>query len=134
MRMAKPLKASRRRVGSDELLARAGRAFLDHGPEMSTASLCGALGISKGGLYHHYSSKRDLLLRALEAANVSRDVEIAALARLLPSSRRDPEVAALLGRGETCSDYVLEEATRFGQKVAGMLEDQTPRLVSRVSR
>ena len=92
------------------------------GPEASVDRICREAGCSKGGFYHHFASKRELLLEAL-ASYEKRPADLPeVLVRLLPLARRDPDVARLLDRRErprlTAADAVLAEAATLGRAIA----------------
>ena len=92
------------------------------GPEVSVDRICREAGCSKGGFYHHFASKRELLLEAL-ASYEERPADLPKLlVRLLPLARRDQEVARLLDRRErprlAAAATVLAEATAFGLAIA----------------
>ena len=105
------------------LLVRAMRDLLEReGPEVSVDRLCREAGCSKGGFYHHFASKRELLLEAL-ASYEKRPADLPeVLVRLLPLARRDPDVARLLDRRErprlAAADAVLAGATALGRAIA----------------
>jgi AcrR family transcriptional regulator len=112
-------------AGEDSFLAAASRLFLDQGPDASVDDICRRAGMSKGGLYHHFPSKRDLLLRALARAEVSRRMPLESLLRLLPAARRDPDVARLISRSHgplrVGAGPLLAEAEAYGRALSDLL-------------
>lgn len=105
-----------------ELLVRVAAVLRRYGPEVSTDLICAELGISKGGLYHHFASKRELMLAALRETSVSRRMPTEDLVRLLPAAARDPDVQRLVGRAQGpmafTPDALIEEALQLGKDLA----------------
>lgn len=105
-----------------ELLERVAAVFRRHGLEVSTDLICAELGISKGGLYHHFASKRELMLAALRETGVSRRMPTKGLVRLLPTAARDPEVQRLVGRAQGpmvfTPEALIEEALNLGEDLS----------------
>jgi AcrR family transcriptional regulator len=82
--------------GEARLVSVAARLLAELGPEVSVDHICSEAGYSKGAFYHHFPSKRDLMVRAV--AELTRDGPLSTdvLLRLLPLARRDHAVADLL--------------------------------------
>jgi AcrR family transcriptional regulator len=95
------------------------------GPEVSVDQICAASGLSKGAFYHHFRSKRELMLRVVAELCAGPPLAAAVWLRLLPLARRDPVVAALLARhlgwqdGEPTAR--LASALAIGNEVARTL-------------
>ena len=111
--------------GSDaRIIEVAARLLADVGPEVSVDLICGAAHCSKGAFYHHFSSKRQLVRRALGEICSEAPLTTEVLLRFLPLARRDPEVANLIaaqvaGSGAAGGSVAL--ARRIGGRVARAL-------------
>jgi AcrR family transcriptional regulator len=111
--------------GERSLLRVATRLFFEVGPETPVNRLCAEALVSKGGFYHHFPSKRDLLLRVLADAGTNRRLPTGHFLRLLSAARRDPDVRRLLARSDgplrTGAASVVGEAQEYGDAIQALL-------------
>jgi AcrR family transcriptional regulator len=84
-----PTRPSGRPSRRDEILRRAAHLFLEHGFETtSLVDIARATGISKAGLYYHFSSKQELLAAIINYAHEILEEEVQ---RELANCRTDEE-------------------------------------------
>jgi AcrR family transcriptional regulator len=102
-------------------MLRAGRSLiLREGPEVSVERICFAAQCSKGAFYHHFSTKRDFLLRVFEEISAPQ-LKTEELLRLLPATMHDQEFAHALSRPNGAHTIVTapttEQAAYLGGKI-----------------
>ncbi len=103
------------------------RLLQDVGPELSTEQVRIAANCSKGAIYHHFRSKRELVLRALQSFESRDEIPDRTLVRLLPLARRDRDVARLLmpARGGDSHAW-LDEAAAMGGRIGAEVGHSRP--------
>ena len=96
----------------DALLEAATKLFIEHDyADVSTEEILGAAGVSRGALYHHFSSKRDLFREVFDAS------EARAMARIAESLAgiEDPfELLIAAARSYLREAETSEELRRLG--------------------
>ncbi|MEO1323924.1 MAG: TetR family transcriptional regulator [Pseudomonadota bacterium] len=97
----------------EALIESATRLFEDQGyAETSIADICEELDITKGALFHHFPTKRDLFLEVWTRLQVAMDEE-ARTAAIAARSLTDPYSAFLAG----CRTYLKFASRRDYQKI-----------------
>ncbi|MEL7108381.1 MAG: TetR family transcriptional regulator [Pseudomonadota bacterium] len=97
----------------EALIESATRLFEDKGyAETSIADICEELDITKGALFHHFPTKRDLFLEVWTRLQVAMDEE-ARTAAIAARSLTDPYSAFLAG----CRTYLKFASRRDYQKI-----------------
>ena len=97
----------------EALIESATRLFEDQGyAETSIADICEDLEITKGALFHHFPTKRDLFLEVWTRLQVAMDEE-ARTAAIAARSLTDPYSAFLAG----CRTYLKFASRRDYQKI-----------------
>ncbi len=111
--------------GEQRLIRLSEYLLAQHGPEVSVERICEEAGVSKGGFYHHFRSKRDLILFVLTRMTLERRLQVATLLRFLPLARRDRDVARLL-RGAASpppaeTETGIDAMLSLGEEIAAAL-------------
>ena len=103
-----------------QAVASAQQLLIETGPEFSMDEVCRAAGCSKGALYHHFDSRAELLIEALERCLEEDALTAEAWVRLLPLASRDSTVASLLA-SHTDANRTLEGTIALGRQVEQVL-------------
>lgn len=98
-----------RQFTDDQLIDAARACFLKHGPDVSTATIAEALGVSQAALFKRFGSKRELLLAALRPPDIA-----PLLAVIEPGPVPGPIAPQLEHIADTLAAFFAEMVPRMG--------------------